>query len=123
MRIITKGTINELEEFLKKNHIPLDPHDKQVRKECVREYEADELLEEINEDAQNNNSKKTGKYVAVHIAHPLGFSAIHVAAANGRKDMVEWLIVHGADVNEKETFNMSIPSKSKSSASFTFYKQ
>lgn len=107
MRIMLEGSIEELENFVKKQNIPLDPNDKQVRKECVHLAEDDDLLESTEENTAR--TKKNKKYVAIRIAHPLGFSAIHVAAACGRTDMIEWLLAHGADINEKEKFNIRIP--------------
>lgn len=42
--------------------------------------------------------------IDVNMRHPLGWTALHVAAMNGRAEVIKLLLKHGADVNAQDEF-------------------
>merc|ERR1712061_633902 len=55
-----------------------------------------------------------------------GGSAVHYAAAYGRKDLLEWLVKNGGDVNKQNTAGqtpLGLATKNKQTSTIDFLKQ
>ena len=42
----------------------------------------------------------------INVRHPLGWTALHVAASNGRSNVVKYLIEMGADINAEDYYSL-----------------
>lgn len=42
--------------------------------------------------------------IDINVRHTLGWTALHLAAINGKPEVIKFLLTHGADVNAHDEF-------------------